>query len=59
MVKTRTLLRTYVLAGLAAAVGSVAAQLGLGWLSIEVFRPEHPEVAAWRLWNDLFERLRQ
>jgi hypothetical protein len=57
MLKTRTLLRTYVLAGLAAAIGSALAQLGLGWLSIEVFRPEHPEVAAWRLWNDLFERL--
>jgi len=56
MLKTRTLLRTYVLE---AAVGSLAAQLGLGWLSIEVCRPDHPGVAAWRLWNDLFERLHQ
>jgi hypothetical protein len=57
MRKTRSLIRTYCLTGLAAAVGSAAAQLGLGWLSIDVFRPEHPEVAAWRLWNELFERL--
>jgi uncharacterized membrane protein len=57
MLKTRRLIRTYCLAALAAAVGSAAAQLILGWLSIVVFRPEHPEVAAWRLWNDLFERL--
>jgi hypothetical protein len=51
------LVRTYCLAGVAAAVGSAAAQLVFGWLSIVVSRPEHPEVAAWRLWNDLFERL--
>ena len=57
MLRRGSLIRTYCLAGLAAAVGSAAAQLILGWLSIVVFRPEHPEVAAWRLWNDLFERL--
>ena len=57
MPETRNVIRTYCLAGFAAAVGSAAAQLGLGWLSIDVFRPEHPEVAAWRLWNELFERL--
>jgi len=49
MLKARNLIRTYCLAGVAAAVGSALAQLGLGWLSIDVFRPEHPEVAAWRL----------
>ena len=57
MPETRNVIRTYCLAGFAAAVGSAVAQLGLGWLSIEVFRPEHPEVATWRLWNELFERL--
>lgn len=57
MPETRNVIRTYCLAGFAAAVGSAAAQLGLGWLSIDVFKPEHPEVAAWRLWNELFERL--
>ena len=57
MPETLNVIRTYCLSGLAAAVGSAAAQLGLGWLSIDVFRPEHPEVAAWRLWNELFERL--
>ncbi len=57
MPETRNIIRTYCLAGFAAAVGSAAAQLALGWLSIEVFRPAHPEVAAWRLWNELFERL--
>ena len=57
MPDTRTLLRTYCLDGLAAAVGSAVAQLGLGWLSIEGFRPEHPDVAAWRLWKELVARL--
>lgn len=53
----RPLLPTYCLAALSATVGLAAAQLALGWVSIEVFRPEHPEVSAWRLWNELFERL--